>query len=262
MPADLLDKSPAVARGWVEVHPDFAGRLAGATAAGLLDLPGVVVSGHPDRHVVRVELPGWDRALYLKRQHRVTWKERLRQWRGGFGWRSRCGREAELLKQLDAAGLPSPRWVAHGADGRGRAFLLVEELSDAVELRHLLARGFAACGGGCPPQRRSPEPKPPRSAPSPRSTTRGSTPDHRQTRIRRRRRHADRLAIRPPHPGCPRGRPAAGAGGAARLARRPPGDAARAAVLPPVLPPGCRYSVQRLGRQPTCGRRAEAAIRA
>ena len=144
MPADLLE-APARAAGWAEVHPDFAVRLAGATATELLELPGEVVSGHPDRHVVRVELPGWDRALYLKRQHRVTWRERLRQWRDGFGWRSRCGREVELLKQLDTAGLPSPRWVAHGEDGSGRAFLLVEELTDHVELRSL-ARGFAACG--------------------------------------------------------------------------------------------------------------------
>ncbi|MFO0797194.1 MAG: lipopolysaccharide kinase InaA family protein [Gemmataceae bacterium] len=134
MPPSVLEP-PTRAAGWVEVHPDFTDRLADATAAELLELPGEVVSGHPDRHVVRVELPGWERPLYLKRQHRVTWKERFRQWRAGFGWRSRCGREAELLKQLAAAGLPAPHWVALGEDGTGRAFLLVEELSDAVELR-------------------------------------------------------------------------------------------------------------------------------
>jgi len=137
VPASVLEPPIRAAAGWVEVHPDFAARLAGATAADLLDLPGEVVSGHPDRHVVRVELPGWVRPLYLKRQHHVTWKERLRQWRAGFGWRSRCGREAELLKQLAAAGLPAPRWIAHGEDGRGRAFLLVEELTGWVELRRL-----------------------------------------------------------------------------------------------------------------------------
>lgn len=133
MPADTV-RAPAV--GWVEVHPNYADRLAGATAAELLELPGEVVSGHADRHVLRVELAGWDRALYLKRQHRVTWRERSRQWRAGFGWVSRCGREVTLLKQLDAAGLPAPRWVAHGEDGAGRAFLLVEEL-DGIELRRL-----------------------------------------------------------------------------------------------------------------------------
>lgn len=143
MPVSTLARAQRAAprpadRGWVEVHPDFAARLAGATATDLLDLPGEVVSGHADRHVVRVELPGWERALYLKRQHRVTWRERLRQWRAGFGWRSRCGREAELLTQLAAAGLPAPRWVAHGEDGRGRAFLLVEELAGFVELRRFL----------------------------------------------------------------------------------------------------------------------------
>jgi tRNA A-37 threonylcarbamoyl transferase component Bud32 len=137
--APVTVPSPTVG-GWVEVHPDFRPRLTAhglTTAAGFLDLPGEVVSGHPDRHVRRVELPDWGRALYLKRQHRVTWRERLRQWRAGFPWSSRCGREAVVLKALTAAGLPAPRWVAHGEDGQGRAFLLVEELAGMVELRQL-----------------------------------------------------------------------------------------------------------------------------
>ena len=37
-----------------------------------LDLPGEIVSGHPDRHVARVEVDG--RVCYLKRQHRVGWR--------------------------------------------------------------------------------------------------------------------------------------------------------------------------------------------
>lgn len=134
MPADLLARA---AVGWVEVHPRFRHRLD-PSAGALLDLPGEVVSGHPDRHVVRVELPGWDRPLYLKREHRVGWRARLRQWRDGFGWASRCEREVRLLQSLEAAGLPGPSWVAHGEDGRGRAFLLVEELP-GVELRAALS---------------------------------------------------------------------------------------------------------------------------
>ena len=132
---------PPVTGGWVEVHPDFCARLDAlglTTASALLDLPGEVVSGHADRHVVRVELPGWDRALFLKRQHCVTWRERRRQSHAGFGLRSRCGREAAILKALAAAGLPAPRWVVHGEDGRGRSFLLVEDLAGYVELRRLL----------------------------------------------------------------------------------------------------------------------------
>jgi tRNA A-37 threonylcarbamoyl transferase component Bud32 len=107
------------------------------TAAAFLDLPGEVVSGHPDRHVARVEVAG--RACYLKRQHRVGRRERLRQWLAGFGWSSRSEREVVLLQQLEAAGFACPQWVAHGEDGRGRAFLLVEELAGAVELRRLLS---------------------------------------------------------------------------------------------------------------------------
>lgn len=126
--------------GWVEVNPAFASRFAALgidSAAVFLELPGEVVCGHPDRHVVRVALPCG--VFYLKRQHAVTWRERLRNRLAGFGWVSRCGREAELLTQLAAEGLPAPRWVAFGGDGRGREFLLVEESPGAEDLRCVLS---------------------------------------------------------------------------------------------------------------------------
>ena len=76
--------------------------------------------------------------FYLKRQHVVTRRERFRNWRAGFGWVSRCERERSLLEQLARARLTAPRWVAAGEDARGRAFLLVEEIEDAPDLRHAL----------------------------------------------------------------------------------------------------------------------------
>ena len=127
--------------GRVEIAPVFAAGFAALgldTAAGFLDLPGEVVSGHPDRHVVRVQLPGFATAFYLKRQHAVGWRERLRNRHAGFGWSSRCEREAAILKQLAAAGLPCPRWAAFGTDDRGRAFLLIEEAS-GTDLRRVLS---------------------------------------------------------------------------------------------------------------------------
>jgi len=96
-----------------------------------------VVCGHPERHVVRVELAG--NVFYLKRQHRVGWRERFKQWRAGFGWSSRSEREARMLRELDAAGFPSPKWVAYGEDSSGRAFLMLEELTGCVELRRILS---------------------------------------------------------------------------------------------------------------------------
>ncbi len=128
-------------RGWMRAHPDHAERLASLgidSPLSLLDLPGEVVSGHPDRHVARVELPGWPCGLYLKRQHRVGWRERFTQRRAGFGWASRSEREADILIELEAAGFPTPNWVAFGEDGTGRAFLLLEELRDLRELRQHL----------------------------------------------------------------------------------------------------------------------------
>ncbi len=132
--------APAEAGGTLTVSPAFAelfARLGLTCAAAFLELPGEVVSGHADRHVLRVHLPGAG-AFYLKRQHVVGWREKLRNRAAGFGWSSRCEREAEVLEQLEAAKLPAPRWAASGTH-RGRAFLLVEEVAGAVELRALLS---------------------------------------------------------------------------------------------------------------------------
>jgi hypothetical protein len=132
----------ATSGGWVEMNLAFAVRFAALgldSAGGFLDLPGEVVSGHPDRHVVRLHLPGFPAAFYLKRQHTVMRREKWRNWRAGFGWVSRCEREAAILKQLTEAKLPCPRWAAVGVDGRGRSFLLVEELTGAVDLRQVLS---------------------------------------------------------------------------------------------------------------------------
>lgn len=120
-------------RGWAEVHPKYREAFAAArlmTAEMLLALPGEIVSGHPDRHVMRVELPGGTIG-YLKRQHRIGWREKLKS--------PRCVREAKLLKELAAKGHPCPQWIAFGEDGDGRAFLLVEELKTCRELRSLLS---------------------------------------------------------------------------------------------------------------------------
>lgn len=150
MPFDalvLLAPSLRAEPGSFRVHPCFAALFAElglTTAEAFLDLPGEVVSGHPDRHVMRVELPGAG-AFYLKRQHIVGFRERLRNARAGFGWVSRCAREATILGALAAVRLPAPQWAAVGAH-RGRAFLLVEEVPDAVDLRALLSDNTMSVG--------------------------------------------------------------------------------------------------------------------
>jgi hypothetical protein len=120
-------------RGWAEVHPKYRDAFAAArlmTAESLLAMPGEIVSGHPDRHVMRVELPG-GAVGYLKKQHRVGRLEKLKS--------PRCVREAKILKQLAAKGFPCPEWIAFGEDGDGRAFLLVQDLKGFRELRSLLS---------------------------------------------------------------------------------------------------------------------------
>jgi tRNA A-37 threonylcarbamoyl transferase component Bud32 len=135
--------------GRFEANPAFAAGFAALgidSAAGFLELPGEVVSGHPDRHVVRVQLPGFPCVFYLKRQHAVGWRERLRNRLAGFGWASRCEREVAILKQLRAAGLPAPQWAAFGRDDRGRAFLLIAEAAGA-DLRQVLSDTELSLGG-------------------------------------------------------------------------------------------------------------------
>jgi hypothetical protein len=119
------------------VRPDRGEWLASlgfTTARDFLALPGVVVSGHVGRNVSRVQLGNV--TAYLKREHRIRWRDRFRSWIDGFGWSSISAREAAVLRHLDDHGLPGPTWLAYGeADGQG--FLLLEEAAERVELRSL-----------------------------------------------------------------------------------------------------------------------------
>ena len=116
-------------------------RQAGLTRVeDFLALPETIVSGHPDRQVSRVTLGTGSEsvAAFLKKEHRVPWKERLANAWAGFGPVSKSVREALALRDLPVqAG--APEWIAAGESGDGRAFLLVREIPGAIELRRFLA---------------------------------------------------------------------------------------------------------------------------
>ncbi len=123
---------------FVEVHPEYRDALArlGLTAAAdFLRLQGTIQGGHPDRHVVQVTVGG--DPCFLKKEHRVSWRDRLAHWWRGFGWISKSTREGRLLRRLEAAGIGCPRALAHG-EADGRAFLLMRAESGVVELRTYL----------------------------------------------------------------------------------------------------------------------------
>src|SRR5262245_60031696 len=108
-------------RAFVVTHPAWREQLATLdlnTADDFLNHPGEIISGHPDRHVMRTTFGAAN--VYLKREHRVPWRNRLASWRAGFGFASVSVREARTLQALIAAGLPAPEWIAAGEDGRGR----------------------------------------------------------------------------------------------------------------------------------------------
>ena len=130
-------------RGFVRVNPSWRQQLDTSglhSAADFLAIPGEVISGHPDRHVMRVRVG--EVACYLKREHRVPFLDRLTSWRAGFGFVSVSCREAAMLDELHKLQIPSPEWLAAGEDGAGRAFLLLREVPRALDLRRY-ARALA-----------------------------------------------------------------------------------------------------------------------
>ncbi len=102
-----------------------------------LKLEGDVISGHRDRHVVEVRVGG--KRLYLKKEHRVSFRTRLQNWWAGYGLVSLSEREAATLAQLREVGVPVPEWIACGATSEGQAYLLLRN-ARGTDLRKVLAR--------------------------------------------------------------------------------------------------------------------------
>jgi tRNA A-37 threonylcarbamoyl transferase component Bud32 len=129
---------------FVEILPPYRVALAGrgfTSARAFLDWTGVILSGHPSRHVLRVRTG--NASFILKKEHRVPLRDRLGSAWAGFGWSSKSVREARLLERLRDAGVPCPEVVALGEDG-GQAFLLLREQTGMVDLREFLSRPLAA----------------------------------------------------------------------------------------------------------------------
>jgi hypothetical protein len=123
------------------VNPEYQDWLLRQELAGVedfLSLPGVVLSGHPDRHVMRVCLD--DTTCYLKREHRVRRRDRWAAAWAGFGLVSKSCREFFLLQSLYPLQVLCPEPLAAGEDGHGRAFLLVRELPGVEPLAAVLRR--------------------------------------------------------------------------------------------------------------------------
>lgn len=133
------------AGSFVVIHPRYEASLLAKglhRAEDFLNLPGEVVSGHPDRHVVQVKLDGsagHSQVAYLKRQHFVRRLERVKNAFAGFGYVSKSVREAMVLRRLEEIRIDAPPWIAYGESQTGQAFLLVADVSPRVELRALLS---------------------------------------------------------------------------------------------------------------------------
>jgi tRNA A-37 threonylcarbamoyl transferase component Bud32 len=75
--------------------------------------------------------------VYLKKEHHVSWRERLAHAWLGLGWISKSAREGRMLRLVERAGIGCPRALAWG-EAQGRAFLLLREEPDAADLREYL----------------------------------------------------------------------------------------------------------------------------
>jgi Lipopolysaccharide kinase (Kdo/WaaP) family len=129
---------------YLTVHPSYRQALTSAgltTPESILELQAVCFCGHPDRNVSRARLktPDGPLPVLIKREHAVRWRERVLNACAGFGFASKSCREAQSLSELHAANVSAPDWIAHGEDARGRAFLIIKECTDAVDLRIHLA---------------------------------------------------------------------------------------------------------------------------
>ena len=136
-------------RGFVEVHPRYRTLLREhhlTDVEHFLALSGVIVSGHAERHVSRLQLrdDGRPFTAYLKREQRVSWKVRLTSALAGFGLVSRSVREARILQALQREDIGCPEWLAVGEDAHGRAFLLVR----ASRMRWT---SYRTCAASSPP---------------------------------------------------------------------------------------------------------------
>jgi tRNA A-37 threonylcarbamoyl transferase component Bud32 len=137
---------------FLEINPryrPFLEERALDDLARLQALPAVIVSGHPDRQVARVVLGSGPSAMpvYVKREHRVPWKTRMRSAWAGFGLASKSYREFQVLQSLRAAGIDCPEPIAAGEDGRGRAVLIIRDATGALDLRTFLHMRLTARPG-------------------------------------------------------------------------------------------------------------------
>jgi len=128
--------SPATSPGVSVWHPRYARflrrwGLVAAIEAGTFT--GKMVSGHADRQVLEATVKAGSsaRTVYLKQERTFGWRVRLRHWWSGHGWVTRSTREGQLLRALEAAGLPAPQWLGYGESRQGHGWLLLDGLLDA-----------------------------------------------------------------------------------------------------------------------------------
>ena len=127
----------------MEINPRYRTLLEDLdlrTAEDFLALPAVIQCGHPDRNVGLVTLGSGDSAVpaFLKREHRIRWKDRLQSALAGFGPVTKSERERLTIQALSRAGIGCADWIAAGED-RGGAFLLLRALASARDLRVFLS---------------------------------------------------------------------------------------------------------------------------
>jgi tRNA A-37 threonylcarbamoyl transferase component Bud32 len=136
---------------FIRINPAYRDWLRSQSLAAPDDffrLRAAIIGGHPDRNAGRVCLGKGPQqiAAYLKREHRVRWRDRLANALAGFGFSSKSVREFKTLQALERAGVACPGWIAVGETEHGQSFLLVPELPEVIDLRVFLQEFHSAPG--------------------------------------------------------------------------------------------------------------------
>jgi hypothetical protein len=116
--------------GWLVINGNFYKSLyllGLCTPDDFLNVGGIIINGNADRHVRQIYLPGIGIA-YLKREHRIRYSNKSKNYIYNGLFISRCCYEGKILHFLSTKTNLIPQWIAYGENDRKQAFLLLMSL--------------------------------------------------------------------------------------------------------------------------------------
>lgn len=120
----------------VKASDDAVAAPESADAVNWTCLPGTICCGHPNRHVLRTSLvaAAGPVEVFIKKEHRRRFQDRLKNFLAGFGWCSTSLREYRALVRACEVGVGCPQPIAAGDSPDGRSYLVIKKIANAAPL--------------------------------------------------------------------------------------------------------------------------------